>query len=132
MSLESVNQVWLTWCCALHNWLLEIGEYNVEYDGVNQSSNSSFNELTTEDDPFTLQQLNNVTQSNLSGLGEGQDIATDNMSFSDNDEERSANDEEESEDDAGESDAAEENANTNVVHIYIDMEGANIVTRNLK
>ena len=63
-----------------------------------------------KDIPFALQQLNNVGQCDLSGLGEWRDITTNNASSSDN--------EQENEEDVGESDA-EENANTNVSYTHL-------------
>ena len=75
MSLESVDQVWLT-CCALHNWLLEIYAYDVEYGGVIQCSNPSFSEFTIEDVSFALDQLDKVSQPDLSWQGVGHDMNT--------------------------------------------------------
>ena len=86
LSLEKVDQVWLT-CCALHNWLLEIDEYDIEYGGVNQSSNPSFSELTAEDIPFALERLETVTECDLSGQGGGRDMAPRHDSSSDSEDE---------------------------------------------
>ena len=70
--------------CVTHNWLLEIDEYDVEYDGLNQSSNLSFNELTAEDISFALEQLETVTKFDLSGQGGGHDMGPRQDPSSDN------------------------------------------------
>ena len=59
-SVGSVGKVWLT-CCALNNWLLEVDGYDIPYNRITQSSNPSFSELTMEDIPIALQQLENVS-----------------------------------------------------------------------
>ena len=92
--------------------MLEIEEHYVEYCGVNQCSNPSSSESTPEDVQFALRLFDNVLlQSNLlSGLGEGNSIATTVISSSD-------------------SEAEEDNTNKNTVHIPIDIEGTNIVRK---
>ena len=79
-SVGDVDKVWLR-CCGFHNLLHEIDRYNVPYNWIAQSSNPSFSDLTTEDIPFALQELNDVSIDNiadLSGMGEGTDTTSRN------------------------------------------------------
>ena len=86
--------------------MLEIDEYDIEYDGLNQSSNPSFSELTAEDIPFALERLETVTECDLSGQGGGRDMAPRHDSSSDSEDEENSD-------------------------VPIDQQGTNVV-RNLK
>ena len=87
LCVGDVDKVWLT-CCGLYSWLVEIDGYDVPYDGITQSSNPSFSDLTTEDIPFALRRLNDVTIddiADLSGMGEGTDTTSlNNINVADN------------------------------------------------